>query len=89
MTTLDDLERVTMKRAELNKKVTEELQHIPEDIRDSTQNELRMLYNLIRRRELGRNSASQTKDSLLKAIETLRKDKPDFLPIYDRDFFHS
>jgi len=89
VTTLDDLERVTMKRDELNKKVTEELQYIPKDIRGSTQNELRMLYNLIRRRELGRNSASQTKDSLLKAIETLRKDKPDFLPIYDRDFFHS
>jgi len=78
-----------MKREELNKKVTEELEHIPKDLRGSTQNELRMLYNLIRRRELGQNPASSAKGSLLKAIETLRKDKPDFSPIYDRDFFRT
>jgi len=76
-----------MKRDELNKKVTEELEHIPKDLKGSTQNELRMLYNLIRRRELGRNPASLAKDSLVKAIEAVKKDKPDFLAIYDREFF--
>jgi hypothetical protein len=76
-----------MKRDELNKKVTEELDHIPRGLRGSTQNEFRMRYNVIRRRDLGRNPASLAKDSLLKAIETARNDEPGFMPSYDRKFF--
>lgn len=70
-----------MNRDELNRRVTEELKHIPKGLRGSTQNELRMLYNLIRRRHLSVNPALPTKDTLIKAIETLRKDKPDFFQI--------
>jgi hypothetical protein len=74
-----------MKREELNKKVMEELKHISRGSFD--QNMLRSAYNALRRHDLSLNPVLPAKDSLLKAIETLRKDKPDFLPIYDRDFF--
>ena len=76
-----------MKRDELNKKVTEELQHIPRGSLD--QNMLRACYNGIRRHDLSLNPVLPAKDSLLKAIEIVRKDKPDFLPIYDGEFFRT
>lgn len=41
----------------------------------------------MRRHDLSLNPAFPAKDSLLKAVETVRKDKPNFLPIYDKDFF--
>ncbi|MBA7471020.1 hypothetical protein ES707_06312 [subsurface metagenome] len=76
-----------MKGDELNKKVTEELKHIPRIKGDLPQNFFRSRYNGMRRHGLSRNPALPAKGSLLKAIETMSKDKPDFLPIYDRDFF--
>lgn len=78
-----------MKRDELNKKVSEELKHIPHIKGDLQQNFFRSRYNGMRRHDLSLNPALSAKDSLLKAIEIVRKDKPDFLPIYDRDFFGS
>lgn len=78
-----------MKRDELNKKVTEELKHIPRIKGDLQQNFFRSRYSGMRRHDLSLDSAFPAKDSLLKAIHTVRKDKPDFLPIYDRDFFGS
>lgn len=75
-----------MKRDELNKKVSEELKHIPRGSLD--QNMLRAYYNGMRRHDFSLNSAFQAKDTLIRAIEIVRKDKPDFLPIYDRDLFH-
>ncbi len=74
-----------MKRDELNKKVAEELRHIPRGSFD--QNMLREYYNGMRRHDLSLNPALPAKDSLLKAIDWMKKDKPDFLAIYDRDFF--
>jgi hypothetical protein len=74
-----------MKRGELNKKVSEELSHIPRGSFD--QNMLRMCYNGMRRHDLGLNSVLPANNTLLKAIEWVRKDKPDFSPIYDREFF--
>ncbi len=74
-----------MHKDELNKKVTEELRHIPRGSFD--QNMLRAYYNAMRRHDLSLNPALPAKDTLIGAIETLRKDKPDLLPIYDREFF--
>ena len=75
-----------MKRDELNKKVTEELKHIPRGSFD--QNMLRAYYNGMRRHDLSLNPACPAKDSLMKAIEAMRKDKPNFLPMYDKEFFN-
>lgn len=78
-----------MKRDELNKKVTEELKHIPHIKGDLQQNFFRSRYNGMRKHDLSLNPALSAKDTLIRAIETVRKDKPNFLPIYDRDFFRS
>lgn len=70
---------------ELNKKVAEELKHIPRG--SFGQNMLRAHYNAVRRHDLSLNPALPATDTLLKAIKIVRKDMPDFLAMYDRDFF--
>ena len=77
--------RTAIKRDELNKKVTEELKHIPRGSFD--QNMLRAYYNGMRRHDLSLNPALPAKDTLIRAVELMRKDKPSLLPIYDKDFF--
>ena len=76
-----------MKREELNKKVGEELKHIPRGSFD--QNMLRACYNMLRRHDLGLNPEYPAKETLVRSIETVREDKPDFLPIYDKEFFQT
>jgi len=76
-----------MKREEMRKKINEELKHIPHIKGDLQQNFFRSRYNGMRMTDLSLNPVLPAKDSLLKAIETVSKDKPDFLPIYDREFF--
>jgi hypothetical protein len=72
-------------RSQRNKKVTEELKYIPQG--SAYQNMLRAGYHNTRRRELGQNPELTAKDTLLRAIEAVKKDQPDFLPMYDKDFF--
>lgn len=74
-----------MKRDELNKKVAEELKRIPRGSFD--QNMLRAYYNAMRRHDLSLSPACPARDTLVRAVELIRKGKPDFLPTYDRDFF--
>lgn len=74
-----------MKKDELNRKVTQELKYIPRGSFD--QNMLREYYNGMRRHDLSLNSACPAKNTLLEAIKAVRKDKPTFLPTYDKDFF--
>jgi len=76
-----------MKKEELNRKVAEDLKHIPRA--SLAQNMFRAIYNALRRHDLSLNPKLPAKDSLRTAIEIARKDKPDFSPIYDRDFFGS
>jgi hypothetical protein len=73
-------------RGERNKKVAEELKYVPQG--SVYQNMFRAGYHNMRRHELSQNPATPAKDTLLRALETVRKDKPDFLPMYDKDFFH-
>ncbi len=76
-----------MKREEMRRKINEELKHIPRSFKGSNQNWLRLYYNGMRMTDLSRNPASPAKETLIRAIETIKRDKPDFLPIYDREFF--
>ncbi len=76
-----------MKREEMRKKINEELKHIPRVKGWLDQNILRANYNGMRAHDLSQNPLSPAKDTLIKAIEAIKKDKPDFLPFYDRDFF--
>ena len=78
-----------MKREEMREKINEELKHIPHIKGDLQQNFFRSRYNGMRMTDLGRNPVSPAKETLVRVIETIKKDKPDFLPIYyDKDFFH-
>ena len=74
-----------MKRDEMRKKINEELKHIPRA--SLSQNMLRAYYNSLRMTDLSRNPASPAKETLIKAVEAMKKSEPDFLPIYDRNFF--
>ena len=76
-----------MKREEMRKKINEELKYIPRGFKGSDQNYFRLYYNGMRMTDLSRNPASPAKDTLIKAVEAIKKNEPDFLPIYDRDFF--
>jgi len=74
-----------MKREEMRKKINEELKHIQRG--SFQQNMFRMYYNGMRMTDLSQNSECPASDTLLKAIEAFRTEHPNFLPIYDRDFF--
>ncbi len=75
-----------MKREEIRKKINDELKHIPRALFD--QNMLRTYYNAMRMHDLSQNPTCPAKETLTKAVETMKKDKPSFLPIYDREFFN-
>jgi hypothetical protein len=76
-----------MKRELLNKLVSEELDHIAQGEKGSDQNALRLVYNTIRRRDLGRDPATHRSQSLRKAIEAVRESSRDFVPEYDEEYF--
>lgn len=77
-----------MKRKELDRIVGQDLDHIPIGAKgSSSQNELRMIYNLIRRRDLGRNASANRGDSFRRAVEAVRAQKPEFIPEYDAGYF--
>ena len=76
-----------MKREEMRGKIDGELRHIPRSFRGSNQNMLRAYYNGMRMTDLGRNPASPAKDTLIRAIEQLKRTDPEFSPLYDKGFF--
>ena len=77
-----------MKKEEMRRKIDEELKHIPRSIKGSNQNWLREYYNGMRMTDLSRNPACPAKETLIKAVEAMKKGKPNFLPIYDKAFFN-
>ena len=79
---------MTMKKEKMNVMVSEELSHIPRgSIVASPQRRLRLVYNMQRRHDLAENPYTLARESLLNAIEAIRKNNPDFVPSFDRDFF--
>ncbi len=75
-----------MKKSKLNAILKEELEHIPRGYRGSEQNILRAAYN-IRRRNLARAENSPAKQSLRAAIAAVKRDNPEFIPEYNKEFF--
>lgn len=76
-----------MKRELLNKMVSEELIHIVRDIKGSEQNAFRMMYNMVRRRDLGRDPATPRTESLGRAIQAIQESSPQFVAQYDEGYF--
>ena len=75
------------KLKEMRNQVKQELVYIPRG--DFPQNELRMIYWLMRMNSLGKKATgNETKEGILKiAIEDVRKTYPDFEPNYVKSFF--
>jgi hypothetical protein len=71
----------------MREKVQEEISHIPRG--NAAQNELRMFYWPMRMNSLGKKAkAKKKKEEILEeAINEVKKNYPDFLPKYDKDFF--
>ncbi len=76
-----------MRRQELDKKVAQELDRIPRDTDNDAQMELRMLYNMHRRRGLTSDPSIPARESLRKAIAVVGRDYPGAPLEYDREFF--
>jgi hypothetical protein len=78
-----------MKQNEMNRILKEELQHIS-DSKRGHQKDFRMVYNIVRRRDLAQNPASPRRESFLKCIETMGQTSTDFNPLdldFDSNFF--
>jgi hypothetical protein len=67
--------------------VLEELEHIPKG--NNAQNELRLIYFNRRMHSLGKKAKEEktAKDILLESIALIKKEYPNFEPIYDEEFF--
>jgi len=72
----------------MRRKIDEELRHILRGVTGSDQNYFRSYYNGMRMTDLSQNSEYPAKETLIKAVEAMKKNKPDFPPIYDRTFFN-
>jgi hypothetical protein len=69
----------------MNRIVKRELKHIPRGEKGSLQNFLRFSYNALRRKHL---TLRKTRDyTLRELIEKIKKTYPDFIPVYDKDYF--
>jgi len=75
-----------MKRDEMTKIVKSELEHIPKGDKGSPQNELRLLYNARRRRDLVKTSKVK-EETLQDCVKTLKEKYPNFVPTYNENFF--
>lgn len=73
-----------MKKKELDSMIRGELNHIPRDIKRSTQNLVRLKYAVERRRR-----PDLPKETVLKAaIEAVKMQNLGFEPKYDKNFFN-
>jgi len=70
----------------MNRIVKRELKHIPRGEKRSLQNFLRFSYNAFRRKHL---TLRKTRDATLKElIERIKKAYPNFVPLYDKNYFN-
>lgn len=78
-----------MKKEEMTRIVNEELAHIPRTNRHNYdgQAELRALYNAGRRQDLKMGKTKQ--HTLAHCIEFVKKDRPTWQPVFDKEYFHT
>ena len=74
-----------MKKEEMTSIVNEELIHIPTG--ELPQKFLRYLYNMIRRNHLSLSEDAPKEETLLKCINRIKENHPNFQPEYDKNFF--
>lgn len=77
-----------MERNSIKKLIQEELKRIPRGGSGSAQNELRMVYKMMRQHGLSQNSQQSPTQVFKEAVEKIRKDHPEFKPnVTDRHYF--
>lgn len=76
-----------MERQAMNLMLQAELEHVGDGDRGSEQNVFRAIYNMRRRRDLGKDPETPRLISLTHAIQATQSDAPDFIPLYDGDYF--
>jgi hypothetical protein len=79
--------RQTGRPSKAHSAVPRELEHIPRDRSDLGQQMLRMVYNAIRRHDLGIDPLTPRGQSLFHSIEQTRAQEEGFIPRYDESFF--
>ncbi len=77
-----------MKKEEMNEIINEELKHIPSSYRGSQQNMFRQHYSSMREHSLKQDTKCPARVTLVETTEVMKKNEPNFSPIYDRQFFH-
>lgn len=72
----------------IHEQVRKELKHIPIS-RSLPQSLLRQYYASLRKESLGKKAEKNVKkeDVLKESIEAVKKEYPDFVPQFDKDFF--
>jgi hypothetical protein len=80
------VENPTPKLQEMRNIVKEELKHVPKG--RQPQQELRMLYQMLRMHSLGKKGKGESREDVLKeAIASVKKRHRGFEPKYDADYF--
>ena len=75
-----------MKKEEMNKRIRDEIEHIPRADKGSPQNTFRMMYNIHRRRDLARQADAPASRTLIKAMVSVTREYPRFSPSFRSDF---
>ena len=73
-------------REVMNRKMKNELSHIPRGEIKSPQNLLRFRYSGMRRHDMVYTN-KEKEDTLKEAIDVVQKISPNFIPKYDKEFF--
>jgi hypothetical protein len=76
---------VAMNRQQLTETVQKELAHIPRG--EFEQNMFRMAYNVVRRHELSEDASEPKERSFRSALETVRTQHTEFVPVFDAEYF--
>jgi hypothetical protein len=66
--------------------VKEEVKHIQKGLDGSAQNMLREYYVVLRQHDLSTSSKTKN-ETFKKALDSVRKENPNFVPKYDHDYF--
>ena len=76
-----------MKLTEINSQVEKDLEHIPKWAKGSAQNMFRQRYTVLRQHDLAKTSKTKN-ETFREALDSIKKEHPDFVPRCDHSYFH-
>ena len=75
-----------MKLTEINLQVEKDLERIPKWAKGSAQNMFRQRYTVLRQHDLAKTSKTKN-ETFREALDSMKKEYPDFVPKYDHNYF--